>query len=73
MAETAIQEGVNGLLVKDPRSGEELAEALKTLLNDDARALFSNRAPDTVRSFQWPVVLKDYERVLKECSGHSSC
>lgn len=69
MVETAIQEGVNGLLVKDPRSGEELAEALRTLLDDDTRDRFSNRAPDTVRIFQWPVVLKDYEQILKECSN----
>jgi len=65
-ADNAIQPGVNGLLINDPRSGEELAEALRKLLDDTARSTFSARAPDTVRDYQWPVVLKRYENVLCE-------
>jgi len=65
-ADNAIQPGVNGLLIGDPRSGEELAEKLRTLLDDDTRAAFSNRAAETVRHYQWPTVLKRYEDVLCE-------
>jgi UDP-glucose:(heptosyl)LPS alpha-1,3-glucosyltransferase len=65
-AENAIQPGVNGLLIADPRSGEELAEALRQLLDDDTRSAYSDRAPGTVRPYQWPVVLKRYESVLCE-------
>ena len=63
-ADNAIQPGVNGLLINDPQSGGELAEALRTLLDDSTRAAFSTRAPRTVAHYQWPVVLKQYENVL---------
>jgi len=65
-ADNAIQPGVNGLLISDPRSGEELAEKLRTILDDETRAVFSNHAAETVRHYQWPSVLKRYEEVLCE-------
>jgi glycosyltransferase involved in cell wall biosynthesis len=35
-AHDAVQHGVNGALITDPRDGHELAEALRPLLNFDA-------------------------------------
>ncbi len=61
----AIRPGVNGYLIDDPRSGEQLREKLLLLLDDDHRALLSRRAPATVAHYQWPSVLTRYEEVLQ--------
>jgi UDP-glucose:(heptosyl)LPS alpha-1,3-glucosyltransferase len=63
-ARDAIQEGVNGLLVRDPLSDEELATALEVALNRQRREKMSAAAPATVGMYQWPVVLERYERLL---------
>jgi len=65
-ARDAILPGVNGALVSDPRDGEELAAALRPLLDDATRALFSAAAPASVAAYQWPGVLARYEQILKE-------
>jgi glycosyltransferase involved in cell wall biosynthesis len=62
----AIVPGVNGALVDDPRSGEELAAALRPILDREMMAKLSAGAPRTVESYQWPSVLERYERVLLE-------
>lgn len=64
----AIQPGVNGYLMDDPRSGEQLREKLLRLLDDDHRALLSRQAPATVVGYQWPAVLTRYEQVLQSCA-----
>jgi UDP-glucose:(heptosyl)LPS alpha-1,3-glucosyltransferase len=65
-ARDAIQPGINGLLVSNPQSAEELAEALRKLLDEDTRSAYSQRAPGTVAHHQWPVILERYEEVLRQ-------
>ena len=64
-ARDAIQSGVNGLLLEDPLNGEELAAAVQRLTEAVARERLSKAAPESVRQYQWPVVLGAYERVLE--------
>lgn len=66
-ARDAVQPGVNGLLVNDPKDGEELASALGDLLSPARRHELSAVAPSSVASHHWPVVLGRYEKVLMEC------
>lgn len=67
-AQDAILPGVNGALIADPRSGEELAAALAPLLADEARAALSQAAPASVAAYQWPTVLARYEEILRQYS-----
>jgi UDP-glucose:(heptosyl)LPS alpha-1,3-glucosyltransferase len=62
----AIRPGVNGAVVSDPTSGEELAAALVPLLDRDRREALSANAPGTVEAYRWPSVLGRYEQVLLE-------
>jgi UDP-glucose:(heptosyl)LPS alpha-1,3-glucosyltransferase len=62
----AIVPGVNGAVVHDPRNGEELAATLAPILDRDALAKLSAGAPRTVETYQWPSVLRRYERILLE-------
>lgn len=64
-ARNAIQTGRNGELVQVD-DAEELAEAIRRLVNADRRAEFSARAPASVAQYQWPHVLAQYEAVLYE-------
>ena len=61
-----IRSGVNGALVGDPSSGEELAATLEPLLRDDAREVLSVNAPGSVEAYQWPSILERYEQILLE-------
>lgn len=63
-ARDAIQPGVNGQLIEDPLNGEELAAALRPLLDRDRRAALAARAAESVAAYQWPQVLLRYETVL---------
>ena len=63
-ARDAVRPGVNGTLIDDPRSSEELAAAILPLLDSDIRARLSDSAPATVADHQWPILLQRYERVL---------
>lgn len=63
-AHDAIEPGVNGFLVDDPKDGAGLASALEPLLDTDFRNALSARVPDTVIKYQWPFVLERYEQVL---------
>jgi UDP-glucose:(heptosyl)LPS alpha-1,3-glucosyltransferase len=65
-ASDAIVPGKNGKIISDPLSGEELAAALKPLLDMDAIAALSATTPATAESYQWPRVLQQYEEVLKK-------
>jgi UDP-glucose:(heptosyl)LPS alpha-1,3-glucosyltransferase len=63
-AHDAIQTGINGTLIDNPLSAEELAAAIASLLNPDLRARMSAAAPASVESFRWPAVMRQYEQVL---------
>ena len=65
-AEDAILPGVNGALVNDPKSAEELAATLAPLLDPGRRAALSAAAPESVRAYQWPEVLARYEQILHD-------
>ena len=67
-AKDAIIEGQNGYTISDPNSGEELAEALKLILDDDVRSRLTSQAAQSVQKYQWPAVLEQYEEVLREYS-----
>lgn len=67
-AQDAILPGVNGALISDARSGEELAAALTPLLAEEARAALSAAAPASVEAYQWPTVLAHYEEILRQYS-----
>ncbi len=70
-ARDAIRPGVNGALISDPKSGEELAAALSPLLDDERRAALSATTPATVDQYKWPTVLEIYERTLTaHCHGN---
>jgi UDP-glucose:(heptosyl)LPS alpha-1,3-glucosyltransferase len=68
-AQDAIQDGVNGALVRDPKNAEELAAALLPLLDAAVRENRSLHAPESVRQYAWPVVLEQYERELLIAAG----
>lgn len=68
-ARDAIQPGINGALIDDPKSGIQLADALEPLLERNVREQMSSQAGETVRAYQWPIVLRQYEAVLQECIG----
>lgn len=63
-AKDAMQPGINGEMIDDPRSGEQLADALKPLLDLDVRQGYASRAPQTVEDYTWPRVLGRYEQIL---------
>ncbi|NBV86245.1 MAG: glycosyltransferase family 1 protein [Verrucomicrobia bacterium] len=66
-ARDAIVPGVNGLLQGEPKNGNELAEILRSLDGHALEAL-SAQASLSVRQFQWPNVLLQYEAVLRSVS-----
>ncbi len=68
-AMNAIQPGVNGYLIDDPRSGEQLREKLDLLLDDEHRARLTAQAPATVVHHHWPTILTRYEEVLQACAS----
>ena len=63
-AENAILPGINGYLIEDPQSGPQLAEAIGLLLNGDSRSILAAEAANSVVQYQWPSVLRQYERIL---------
>lgn len=67
----AIEPGTNGLLVDDPLSGQETAEALEALLDPVVRERFSRRAPATVERYRWSSVLPRYESTLLDVARTS--
>jgi glycosyltransferase involved in cell wall biosynthesis len=69
-ARDAIVDGVNGLLVNDPQSAEELAAALGRMLNVEFRSRVSSQAPGSVARYQWPSVMRSYEAVLLEAASN---
>lgn len=70
-ARDAIQPGVNGMVISDPLSGEELSGALERVLEKKMRDAMSAAASDSVAAYQWPVVLERYERVLQHIAQSS--
>lgn len=62
----AIQPGINGALIEDPKSGEELAAALEPFLDPVKREAISAQVPETVAAHQWPRVLTRYEELLRQ-------
>ncbi|MBC7526649.1 MAG: glycosyltransferase family 4 protein [Chthonomonadaceae bacterium] len=65
-ARDAILPGVNGALINDPKSGEQLAKALTPFLDRDYRDEMGAKVPETVTQYQWPSVLAKYEVLLLE-------
>jgi UDP-glucose:(heptosyl)LPS alpha-1,3-glucosyltransferase len=65
-ARDAIQPGINGALIENPKSGEELAAALEPFLDPIKRAAISAQVPETISAYQWPRVLALYEEVLRQ-------
>ena len=65
-ARDAIRSGVNGQLIADPLDAEELAAAIRLLLDSAARAALAATAPGSVAAYQWPTVLLKYEEVLMQ-------
>jgi UDP-glucose:(heptosyl)LPS alpha-1,3-glucosyltransferase len=68
-ARNAILPGVNGAIVRDPMDGAELANVLTPFLEPAYRHRIAQQTPATVGSYQWPVVLQQYERVLQRYAG----
>jgi UDP-glucose:(heptosyl)LPS alpha-1,3-glucosyltransferase len=69
-AMNAIQPGVNGAIIDDPKDGEELACTLEPFLARPYRDEISSAAPNSVADYRWPSVLARYEALLKaNCSG----
>jgi UDP-glucose:(heptosyl)LPS alpha-1,3-glucosyltransferase len=65
-ARDAIQPGINGALIGNPKSGAELAAALEPFLDPVRCAAVSAQVPATVSAYQWPRVLARYEEVLRQ-------
>jgi UDP-glucose:(heptosyl)LPS alpha-1,3-glucosyltransferase len=65
-AEDAIDPGVNGLLIGDPKSGAQLESAVEQMMDHQFRASLSGNAPKSVRCYQWPTLLARYEDVLRQ-------
>lgn len=63
-ANDAVQHGINGWVMEDPRSGEQLAEALRQFLDDDYRQKITDQVPATAQAYQWPRILARYEAEL---------
>jgi glycosyltransferase involved in cell wall biosynthesis len=63
-ARDAIQPGINGALISDPLNGEELAAAIKPLLDPARRGALAARSAASVEGYQWPRLLVRYEAVL---------
>lgn len=62
-ARDAIREGVNGMLLSDPRGAEELSAVLRKLTPDVVQGL-SASTPETVDAYRWPNLLARYEAIL---------
>jgi UDP-glucose:(heptosyl)LPS alpha-1,3-glucosyltransferase len=65
-AHDAIQENINGLLIDDPKNGQQLAMALEILCDQQTRERITANAATSVRAYQWPTVLLRYENLLQE-------
>jgi UDP-glucose:(heptosyl)LPS alpha-1,3-glucosyltransferase len=68
-ARDAIQPGINGMLVNNPLDIGQLATTIQLLLKQDRRAALAANASESVRPYQWPTVLKQYEHVLASCKN----
>lgn len=71
-ARDAIRSGVNGVLINDPKNGQELAAVLAPLMDPSARNRLAASAAPSVAGYQWPVVLQQYEGVLQDCAQTAS-
>jgi UDP-glucose:(heptosyl)LPS alpha-1,3-glucosyltransferase len=64
-ARNAIIPGINGEVVQ-VSAAEELAEAIRRLLEPERRAIYSAQAAKSVSQYQWPRILAQYETVLRD-------
>jgi len=60
-----IIEDVNGLLLSDPTSAEELAALLKRGLDPGTRRRWSDAAPSTVSQYSWDGLMGKFEQVIR--------
>lgn len=66
-ASDAIKPNANGLLVEDPRSGEELARAIGSYCGRDDLDALAEPISASVCCYRWPAVMAQYEEVLQGC------
>jgi UDP-glucose:(heptosyl)LPS alpha-1,3-glucosyltransferase len=71
-ARDAIRPGINGAAISDPHSDEQLSDALANVLEPGTLARLTESAPGSVLQYQWPAVLRQYERVLEKWSRASA-
>jgi UDP-glucose:(heptosyl)LPS alpha-1,3-glucosyltransferase len=63
-AATAIEHGVNGLLIDDPRDSARLSAELGRLLDPDERERMGNAAASTVGAYEWREVFTHAESLM---------
>lgn len=61
-ASVAVHNGVNGLLLEDPRNFREIEAGIRTLLNE--RNFSPHQIASTVNAYQWSELLPKYEAAL---------
>lgn len=64
-AQDAIQPGINGYIVNDPKDADGLSEVLRPLMDHGRIAALSATTPATVDCYKWPNVLLKYEAILR--------
>jgi UDP-glucose:(heptosyl)LPS alpha-1,3-glucosyltransferase len=70
-ADDAILPGINGQVIEDPTSAEELAHALGSTLNHAELERLSRQTAQTVEQYQWPRVLTRYSQILAQHADSS--
>ena len=66
-ASVAVQEGITGELLDDPRNEAEIADKLSRLLT--APGPFSDEISRSVKSYEWSRILDRYEQILTNCAS----
>lgn len=66
-----------GIILDDPRSATEIAQAIERLLNPETREDIARRGEELVRGFSWDrtaaVIMEAIEKSYKEKAGAHSC
>jgi UDP-glucose:(heptosyl)LPS alpha-1,3-glucosyltransferase len=70
-AAVVIREDVNGLLLRDPHSSEELARSLQRASQPGVLERWSSAAPGSVSGYEWAAVMKRFEDALSAVANSS--